>query len=1335
MIKNAIAFLFVFVFSTAYSESVSSIKSGQWGDPSVWSTGFVPGQTDSVVINMRDTISVSVNSALCDYLELQGAVIYKSQGKSLSINKLVAKSGAFVFSKVGGELNVESIEIDGETTLQGVNIIASENTTVSSHLRLNAKSGSYHFKKLLVNTSGLISASDGVPLLVENELNCFGRCDLAKSELIFSGTVSNVRGIDIAVKKLTVFGDLANYARLDVFEGISLSSTASFNNEPLAVLIYHGTKSNISGEAFNFSAPGNSLCFARNGYQSLIHAENGAYSKIEVLNSSNVTMNDFSYSVDSLVLCNRAVVKIFSDSLKNGFSYLSIGNDCRLEMAGENRVKIESVLQSRQDDENHGKISLFFDGELSLKNSSIGSLALNSSKGLKVKLKDNIVFRGDLFIGARVILSADLHSMTFRGNVNGGGELSVDKNKVKYMSDSIQEMFPCEYHYLEIENKKDAISRAQNFIKADKIRVMSGKLSLSSFNAAALINDSLSTLLIGGSNCTIDSVINFGELRVSSENAHIFFRKYFQNDGSFYNAKNADHVLSGTVENRGDFFGCDGSGCSWKIESGLNVYGDSNLEIPRLQLYKGDTLNNYGELTITASIKGDGDLINRSSGHLSLKMNTDQIVCKINAHEEKGNHVHYSRVGDQLVVPEGCRAYSLLSFEGSGNKVIENSIFDFDSLFVKNGSIIQDKGNLVLSSDSSFLGIEDSSYWKVGHEYNENASYLFFPQLKSRNVSLSPNSTVEYLAKGSQYINGRFHYGNLALSDGAVNSSYKIVHGSDSLNVGGGIFVKESSVNLELDGKTVCVAGDFTNVGLVSANNASIFIGGEADNRGEFKGVNSCFTYNGSKDQRIAKGEFDTLRIDKVSGVARLVAGKGELKVRSLLDVSQGKLEIHGERVSILGETEVGGEIELKSRFQEKRFSDINVKKEGKLINAAKEEFAVRGKLIVAGMLQSNGAVSFESDSIRNQLLHVKSQGAAEFSTISLPYRSSFKIKGQVKILDSLLLNEAELLLDSAMVDLAENGALKNWSSYERIVGFESQIKRMLLTERQDTIYDLAGMKVSVAVGDGELEPVYISRIFSRRKELKDSVALIPAVHLDYEGEEGPDHLSIIYAEEDSLDISKFGVYSKRNGEQFFKLSPFHYNVAEQSYGISKPPRAIFDVGSLNLTPLRSSFCRMKPNDVKGVGEELSWSCVLHKGFEELLLVPCSEAGGLEPIWTERLDFQSDFNEYNVVVTGEGLSGCVKLIGVTSKGQVDLDTYSGNITNVDYPQVAIIRRLSNQLCVSDQMEGAEITLFDLSGQEIRKGRGCVSIPESKSEQIVIVSIMHRDKPYFIKVLF
>jgi hypothetical protein len=91
-------------FSTSGSSgTINSIIGGNWSSPSTWSGGVVPIMTDNVIITVGHTVTIDLNNAICNNLNVNGKLYFRNDG---TVSGLTAYGNVSVSG--GGELKVNA---------------------------------------------------------------------------------------------------------------------------------------------------------------------------------------------------------------------------------------------------------------------------------------------------------------------------------------------------------------------------------------------------------------------------------------------------------------------------------------------------------------------------------------------------------------------------------------------------------------------------------------------------------------------------------------------------------------------------------------------------------------------------------------------------------------------------------------------------------------------------------------------------------------------------------------------------------------------------------------------------------------------------------------------------------------------------------------------------------------------------------------------------------------------------------------------------------------------------------------------------------------------------
>ncbi|MEI6507690.1 MAG: T9SS type A sorting domain-containing protein [Bacteroidota bacterium] len=101
---------------TLNATKITSISSGNWNDPTIWTGGLVPTSSDSVLISTGNTVQINVTSAVCGTLEVVGTLAYSSVSQGiLTVSGDVNVYGSGTFNAGASALTTHVLNIGGNT--------------------------------------------------------------------------------------------------------------------------------------------------------------------------------------------------------------------------------------------------------------------------------------------------------------------------------------------------------------------------------------------------------------------------------------------------------------------------------------------------------------------------------------------------------------------------------------------------------------------------------------------------------------------------------------------------------------------------------------------------------------------------------------------------------------------------------------------------------------------------------------------------------------------------------------------------------------------------------------------------------------------------------------------------------------------------------------------------------------------------------------------------------------------------------------------------------------------------------------------------------------------
>ncbi|HEY4416716.1 MAG TPA: hypothetical protein VGO57_13585 [Verrucomicrobiae bacterium] len=196
----------LFFTYAGYGVDITAVKSGSWGDPSVWNSGTVPGTNDDADVPGGINVTVDTN-AIVQYIYDDGTV-------TMAANSTLVVIG-------------DSIGAEGTQDLGFLNTSATGNTVIYSGNAFWAKHQNYYNVVLNGNGTlwtGNISANDGsVPITIAGDMTVGGRVSVQEgNDFTINGNLilSNTTNLwDCSSYNLTVASNTMVGGTINDFDG------------------------------------------------------------------------------------------------------------------------------------------------------------------------------------------------------------------------------------------------------------------------------------------------------------------------------------------------------------------------------------------------------------------------------------------------------------------------------------------------------------------------------------------------------------------------------------------------------------------------------------------------------------------------------------------------------------------------------------------------------------------------------------------------------------------------------------------------------------------------------------------------------------------------------------------------------------------------------------------------------------------------------------------------------------------------------------------------------------------------------------------------------------
>ncbi|MFT6715655.1 MAG: hypothetical protein ACJA0Q_000282 [Saprospiraceae bacterium] len=1288
--------------------TTQSVQSGKWGSTSTWSNGQVPNASDSVVILKNHKISLSQASNECMHLIVKGNVFCSSSSKVLTCGTLMLMDSSSLSSNVLGTIVVDTLNAVGNSAVEGFNLKVNALFQVRNGITFHRTSGLVEIKNLLIDLDATWSVPDNQSFTITGWLENNGKLSSGKGKYTFVGNNILKGSKDILINNFCFTDTLVNQGRLEISESILAPETAILINQSSGTLVLKMTDSQFKVKQLDLKSLGNTLIMARGTRQRLPPSTNLEYQQLFISGGGEL-LADFE-------------IKIKQQLLIDSLSMLTVGNRITANNKAIFTMKKEAVLKFNSDVSNdfNNFVKGFNFSEIDSLSSIIIStdvgfvlpvfdypnLELKSGTSINVLSEGNQVFRADLRLGMNVTMDVGGQRIVINGNVEGSGKLLALNGSVNYQGTAAQKILPSEYDTLIINNPSLDTSSALGNFNVNVFHVQRGKVKVGSLTIKELSIENSSEVLVGSVNLEISAVLlNKGQFTVTSNTANCVFKGSLFNIGSFENNSSSNHILFANVINNGEFQGCLGTGCTWEINGNINVSGSSTLYFPRIKFAGSDTVFNKGNVSVSMSIKGQGKFINLSNSILTLGMNGDQNDASVNAWEYSGNTVIFNKSGDQNIHGVDFNIVQNLVLSKPGHKRMLQNIEVQGDLTVDTNSTFNVGSNDLKVQGGSVLYLKPKSAMVLGSSSNPNPT-TFPVAFKNGNLFLHKTSTISYESQGNQTISTVPNYGNLHIKDGAVTQSVKTVGVGDSLLVGGDFLITESSIDLIAGDKVLVVQGNWEGPGNIKFGFGAFVLHGHANSTGELSLGLTPVHYVGDGDQHMKNAEYYNLFVNKPSGTATIDAGKGVFLVKNNMYLNNGKVQVGGEKFEIQESLVISDTLIFKSRVQEKILNHVQVNPKAFFDNSYGVKLQIKGNVTALGNW-TNGKKSIVYFNSENSQI-IKSGQLVEFDKVIFRKGQGNKVmnlKGNFKVNDSLILDNASIIFDSALVYLSLNATLYGESEQNQLTGKESVIIAQI--NLKSTLHEnIAGLGYSVysdtAFGEGRLtrgfDPVVLfngelSINKSYLLELSDSSRHLYQTSISYFSYELSNHdesILTVYYNYNYLNTFRLGLSTLHN--QFNKVA---YSGVETGSKIT--------LGELDGDPLPVQLISFNAtlntsNTSKIV--TLAWKVGSEINTQKYLLY-VSEDGVNYSLLTEVNWKKSnhDGNEYSYDYTLKMNSSILyyKLYEQDLFGEIDyLDV--DTLNTVDAVSVVIINE--QEVNFPRFSQKATFSLYDMSGKKI-----------------------------------
>ena len=1289
---------------------VNSVQSGKWSSASTWENGLLPSVNDTVVVLKNHTISISDNNSNCNKLIVKGSITFLSSGKNFKIIQINLEDSGSINASVLGTIECQKINILGDNEISGVNLNCFDSILVKGHLFFKRKSGVKNFNHIQILKNGIWEVSDDASFNISGNFSNSGKFISGNGAYVFNGD-NNINGNSSTVfNKLQFSGKLSNSDSLTIVGSVESLGGKDLSNLSGATLISLTTPSNFKSQ-LNLMAVNNVFVLNRNQNQTIPTALNNQFYHLKIQNEGTCVLNANINLIGDLTIGNKVSLVIKDYALKgSGLGNFTLKDSSSIQFYNNNPDDFATFMTGFLNHQSYisSKISIFTTSFLNLPASifypNLELFGFNEKRIVRFIGDKNMVM-GDLYLND--LINLDLSDQTFeiKGGWTGSGSFTGFHSNIIYSGNRLQKIFAGNYDTLQYLNGSTDTAQFYGAFSVNSFLISSGILKIGSLNIGKTLIEKDAQVVVGGSTPNFnDSLQIKGKFIIQSDFAFCSFNhiKVFSG-GSFLNNGLSNPVLKGNLFNDGIFRGCLGTGCTWELKDKLNfdVVGTQEIYLPRLSMSSNAIIHNKGNLLISNRIFGKGNLINYSSGILSLGMNPELMEVTINCKDYEGNTVVFSNDGDQDIAQYGFTYFHNLHIKGFGIKRLMNTIFLAEDLRIDTLSVLHSGYFSIRGTENGIVTMDPNSNLILGDYLNEFPTP--FPlNIKGENCFLDSSSTVTYSSWKNQEILATPHYGNLVLQDGIGESNKKTLGGGSFLIVNGNLDIKESSVLFYVDNKNLSIAGDWNGSGNLFLSTGNINIKGNGNNTGEFTPGISTVSYNGLGKQKIKTGNYFNLTIDKKSGISILEADVDYLKIKNKLWIKEGTFEVKGEKIHAMDSTIIDGELILSSRVQEKRFTNLTISSNGSFNNSYGVDVHIDGDLLNLGsFVNSSRALRFNSNN-RRQIIDNK----GVFTIAGLIVNKgleSLTIEGEIQIQDSLDFKSGQIKLKNCLLKLSDKAFLKGESETNELSGEKSKISfRHLVLADENT--NIKGLGLSIK-SDKNIGLVSMERHFSAYDiyydfpGIKKSFLITPLVDSGFIAT-----LKIKYYKHELNGINEndLVIYKSKNLGESFKIQSSIVDTAKNELALSDITSfSLWTAGDKDLNPLPLDLLSFTGDRIDA-NVNLKWETTSEWDIEKYQIWYSLDGVNFNLVQNiNPLGGFKNTNFYSLSHLNETLNWTYyKLVEVNKDGE---STILKQISIPPYQYItSVLKVCGNSVSIYNLPKNTIITVCNIEGKEIEK---------------------------------